>query len=182
VEAREKSWGENIRYNPSILDVTVLRRTSLGSASKQEPAIVIITPFDNAHDVELLPLFFALDLHRVGRNRGRVETLRDRYWVTDVAKIFDIPGVNLSDRWSHLFLGNLTRTAPQAQRTAAAVGVSRLAHSTPQLYEGLVDITGTCCALNHSLGALPQEVEGSFTFRGSVDCQKPADQATDVSI
>ena len=83
---------------------------------------------------------------------------------------------------THLLLGNPTRTAPLSQRAAATAGVSRLAHSTPQLYEGLVDITGTRCSLDHGLGTLPQEVKGSFTFRGCVNREKPADQATDVSI
>ena len=75
-----------------------MRRTSLRSAAQQEPTIVVITPFDNAHDVELLPLFFALNLHRVGRYRGRIEALGERYRLTDFANVFDIPSFNLSDR------------------------------------------------------------------------------------
>src|SRR5216683_5041588 len=77
-------------------------------------------------------------------------------------------------------LRNLVRTAPSLQRTAVTVRISGLAYGAPQLDECLIDITGASGALDHSLGALPQQVEGGFALGSCVYREQSADQATDV--
>ena len=71
---------------------------------------------------------------------------------------------------NHL-IRNLVRMTPSLQRTAVTVRISGLAHSTPQFDECLIDVTGACCSLDHSLGALPQQVEGGFAKVITLDAE-----------
>jgi len=81
----------------------------------------------------------------------------------------------------HLFR-NLVRAAPLLQRAAVAVRISGLAHCASQLNECLIDIAGASRSLDHSLCALPQQVEGSFALGWRMYREQSADQTTDVAI
>lgn len=93
-----------------------------------------------------------------------------------------IPQQTLAQSNCNHLLRNLVRMTPSLQRAAVTVRISGLAHSAPQLDECLIDVTGASCSLDHSLGTLPQQVEGGFALGSRVYREQSADQTADISI
>ena len=89
------------------------------------------TPIDDAHDIESLPSFLALDLQkrRVSGHRRRKAL---RY---NLLSIFSTMAIATSARplLSRKLESGMRRTAPSVRQTAAGVRVSRIENNIPQL-------------------------------------------------